>query len=526
MAQNLNCFCKLKRKLKNIRIKLKEVYLPFLIVSIATILFYNLFRWVFDIKLGIIPLKQDLLTLWIPFVLPWISILIWLRRRIRILRVRGKSDNGHFIYQFAIAGTIAVPIIISQHYIEKASFDLVSVMNVRETEYHTNAKYFVFHSFIVNKKGRLPYATARTSGKNNDNLNFHLYLACPFENSNNVWYGVEYKMTLSNRLNVDRKNSEYISFLKKSEKEFETYDFQNVKYFEKLSYSDDRDGFIEAIKESYPKISAAEHIILIPKSEIFEARLGNTLAWIFGSYGIGAFIVLLMVIIPKIDKKELRDFKKDQPLKDDDLKDILEFFDPRGTNKATAILLLLNLIVFVTMVLSGLNIISPTAKELLEIGGNRRLEVMDGEYWRLFTSIFIHGGIIHLFMNLFGLGLSANLLEGILGRIQLILSYVFCGIFGSLASIYWHANTVSVGASGAIFGLYGLILAFTVFKIYPNYMRGMIWMFLGLYAGVSLLLGFFGGIDNAAHVGGLISGFFIGGILILTQKEKLINNAN
>ncbi|MFK8060807.1 MAG: rhomboid family intramembrane serine protease, partial [Polaribacter sp.] len=96
----------------------------------------------------------------------------------------------------------------------------------------------------------------------------------------------------------------------------------------------------------------------------------------------------------------------------------------------------------------------------------------------------------------------------------------------SLTSIYWYENTVSVGASGAIFGLYGLILAFTVFKIYPNYMRGMTWMLLGLYAGVSLLLGFLGGIDNAAHFGGLISGFIIGGILILIDKEELKKNAS
>ncbi|MBJ2173654.1 rhomboid family intramembrane serine protease [Aureibaculum sp. A20] len=73
----------------------------------------------------------------------------------------------------------------------------------------------------------------------------------------------------------------------------------------------------------------------------------------------------------------------------------------------------------------------------------------------------------------------------------------------------------------------GLILAFTIFKIYPNYMRGITWTLLGLYAGLSLLIGFFmGGIDNAAHLGGLISGFVIGGLLILTSKEKLINNIN
>ena len=233
-----------------------------------------------------------------------------------------------------------------------------------------------------------------------------------------------------------------------------------------------------------------------------------------------------MVLIPKIDEKELRDFKKNKPLKEDDLKDVLSLLNPMGENKATAILLLLNIIVFLIMIFDGLNIVSPTPKELLEIGGNRRFEVMNGEYWRLFSSILIHGGLLHLFMNLIGLGLGSSLLENVLGSVKLIVVYVICGILASLVSIYWHENTISVGASGAIFGLYGLILAFTVFKIYPNYMRGMTWMLLGLYAGVSLLFGFLGGIDNAAHFGGLISGFIIGGILVLINKEQLKKNVS
>ncbi len=167
--------------MNNIGIKIKEVYLPFLVVSIGTILFYNLFRWTFDIKLGVLPLKEDLLNFWIPFALPWIPILIWLRRRIRVLNIRGKRDNGYFGYQFAMAAAIAVPIIVSQTYIEKASFDLVSITNAYETKSQSDEKYFDISSFRVDKNASLAYVTARTSGRNNDNLNFYLYLSCPFE---------------------------------------------------------------------------------------------------------------------------------------------------------------------------------------------------------------------------------------------------------------------------------------------------------------------------------------------------------
>lgn len=510
--------------MNNIKTKFQVVYIPFLIVSIGTIIFYNIFRWTLDIKLGILPLKEDLLNFWIPFGLPWIPILIWLRRRIRILNIRGKRDNGYFGYQFVMAASMALPIIISQNYIEKSSFNLNEISSISKVKELKHEKYFKVTSFDVDQKSSLPYLTARTSGRNNESLNFYLYLACPFDGTNSIWYGVEYQTNLNNRISEQKKNSEYRTFLNKSEKEFKTYNFQDVQYFERLGYSDTRDGFIEAIKESNVDLNKNEQIILVPKKDVFENRLGNSFPWIFGSYGIGAFVILIMILIPNIDKKEFKDFKKNKPLKEDDLKDLLVFLNPMGENKAAAILLLLNIIVFLIMTFSGLNIVSPTPQELLEIGGVRRVEIMDGEYWRLFSSMFIHGGLLHLFMNLIGLGFGSFLLEHLLGSIKLIFIYLICGILASLASIYWHENTLSVGASGAIFGLYGLILAFTVFKIYPDHMRGITWMLLGLFAGISLLFGFLGGIDNAAHFGGLISGFVIGGILILIEKEKLIKN--
>lgn len=512
--------------MENIKIKIKEVYLPFLLVSILTILFYNLFRWTFDIKLGILHLKEDIVNFWMPFILPWIPVLIWLRRRIRILNLGNSRNNGYFIYQGVMVLAMVVPIFLSQKYIETAPFKLIEVNDINEIKEYKKEKFFKINSFDIEKKSNLSYGTSRSSGKNNEDLNFYLYILSSFKNSNNIWYGVQYSDKQSNFKSDEIKNSEYRSFITQSESNFENYDFQNVSYFEKLSYSDDRDGFMEAIKESNSIAKENDQIILVPKTDVFENRLGCTFPWIFCSYGIFALIVFIMIAIPKINKKELNDLRNNKSPKDDDLKNILEFFNPRGPNRATAILILLNIIVFVIMVFSGLNFVSPTPKELLEIGGNRRMEVLNGDYWRLITSIFIHGGVIHLFMNLIGLFIGGILLEGIIGKTKLFLSFLICGTFASLASILWHENTVSVGASGAIFGLYGLILAFTVFKIYSNNMRGIAWMLLGLYAGVSLLLGFLGGIDNAAHFGGLISGFVIGIILILFDKDKLIKNAN
>ena len=77
-----------------------------------------------------------------------------------------------------MAGAIAVPIIVSQNYIEKASFDLNEISSISKIKELKNEKYFKISSFNIDHNSSLPYVTARTSGRNNENLNFYLYLAC------------------------------------------------------------------------------------------------------------------------------------------------------------------------------------------------------------------------------------------------------------------------------------------------------------------------------------------------------------
>lgn len=508
--------------MENLILKIKKVYLPFLLIAGATIVTYTALRWYLDLKLGLIPLKENLLNFWLPLLLPSLPLIVWQRHRNRILNVNGKRENGHFLYLLLMSLAIATPLLIIQQYIQKAAFDLIPLHRIAEVHQHPNERYFKLNTYNIEKQGSQAFATSRTSGRNNESLSFYLYFVSPFSEAQQIWHGIDYQESTTNRASDEAKNRAYQHFLRQSEQRFKDYNFYHNSYFEKLSYSDKRDGFLEAARKAKPDLVAEEQVILIPRQSPFEERLGESYPWIFRSMAISALAVLLMVSFPKINQDELATFKQGTKAKDDDLNIVLGFLNPLGPNKAIAILLLLNLGTFIVMVFGGMNIMSPAGHELLEWGANRRGEVLAGDYWRLFSSLFIHAGLIHLFMNLFGLSIAGLMLQDFLKPLSLITVYLLCGLIASSSSIFWHLNTISVGASGAIFGLYGLALAFNLFKVFPAYSRNQNWLLLALFPGISLVYGFFGGIDNAAHLGGLLAGFLIGAFLgIRLSKKKL-----
>ena len=511
--------------MKDITLKLRVVYLPFLLVAIGTILCYNAARWLLDIYLEILPLRADLLDFWLPIGLPWIPVLIWLRRPMCILHLKG--ENGYFLYQLAMVAAIAIPLLISQHYVTTALFQLVEVDRAQEIHNFPKEKYFKINTFDIDKSAALPHVNARTSGNNDNQLTFYLYIACPFENAPNVWYGIDYTKQIPNNSNETFKEVAYKSFLNKSDTAFALLDVQKVNYFKKLIHiSDDKNGFLKAIQKTQAHLNEEATIILSPQTTVFEERLGDTVPWFFKSLGIGLLIVLIMVVIPKIDEAEWERIQAKQPLQEDELKEFLSYLDPRGSTPATASLLLLHLTVFVIMVLYGMNLVSPTSQELLDLGANRRSEVLNGAYWRLFSAIFIHSGLLHLITNLFILGIAGAFLEELMGKFKLITTFLISGIVASLASIAWYEHVVTAGASGAIAGWCGLILIFTIFKIYPESLRNFAKIFLGFVIGTTLVFGYFENIDHAAHLGGLMSGLVFGLILVALQREELTQRSH
>jgi len=173
------------------------------------------------------------------------------------------------------------------------------------------------------------------------------------------------------------------------------------------------------------------------------------------------------------------------------------------------------------MVINGAGIFNANALVHINWGSNYSPLTLSGDWWRLFTCIFIHFGIIHLAMNSYALYIAGVYLEPMLGKTKYIIAYLATGIFASLASLWWHSEGInSAGASGAIFGLYGVFLALLFTNLIPKQMRSSLLQSIGVFVVFNLIYGTKSGIDNAAHIGGLVSGLIIGFIFYPLLKKE------
>lgn len=182
----------------------------------------------------------------------------------------------------------------------------------------------------------------------------------------------------------------------------------------------------------------------------------------------------------------------------------------------TYIIMAICIILFILMELSGG---STNSQTLLKYGANLDVLVKNGEYYRLFTCIFLHIEIMHLLCNMYSLYIIGREVENLFGKIKYIIIFILSGIFGSIMSLAFTHNTISAGASGAIFGLLGALLYFGMH--YRTYLGEAIKRSIIPIIVVNLIIGFFAeGIDLAAHIGGLVGGVLVAMMVGVPDKSK------
>jgi membrane associated rhomboid family serine protease len=197
----------------------------------------------------------------------------------------------------------------------------------------------------------------------------------------------------------------------------------------------------------------------------------------------------------------------------------------------TQIILGINVAVFLGMVISSGDpaaFANPlqefSTRETVLWGANVGTLTLSGEWWRLLTCVFVHGYLLHIAFNMWCLWNLGELSESLYGRWTYIAVYLISGLGASLASVTWNPYRPSVGASGAIFGLAGaLIAAFKLgeFSVPRAALSGTLRSLL-VFVGFNLILGARPGsaTDNAAHIGGLITGLIVGALIALVAPQR------
>lgn len=185
---------------------------------------------------------------------------------------------------------------------------------------------------------------------------------------------------------------------------------------------------------------------------------------------------------------------------------------------ATPIIVWMNLIIFVVVGLFGVDYFSPNIFSLFKVGGMQQYHFLNGDWWRPLTSMFLHAGVMHIGFNMYALLNIGPLAEHLIGSKRYTVIYILCGLLGSLASIGFGSDSVGVGASGAIFGIFGLtyiLLKSPKLQGDKKQINGMARQ-LGFFIILNIVIGMSAkSISNEAHVGGLVTGAVLAFIYLI-----------
>ncbi len=190
----------------------------------------------------------------------------------------------------------------------------------------------------------------------------------------------------------------------------------------------------------------------------------------------------------------------------------------------TISIILVNFVILISIELLG----GPTVYNLLKFGGQFGPLISSGEWYRLVTAMFVHAGWLHLLFNMYALFYLGILVENLYGSAKFLTVYFISGVVGNLLSQVFYYSVPSVGASGAIFGLIGLLLAATYFRSdFPSTIKRTMYVILIPTVIFNIAYGFMPGTDinNAAHLGGFGTGLLLGTFIPVSRdwgiKKKL-----
>lgn len=501
--------------------KVNKLLLPVLFLSVGFTVTYSSVNWILKTKLILVDeLTSDL---WIPMGLAVILELILIRSPLRVLKLN-EQRNIRSLYHFIAIAIVAVPAMLAQRYVQAAAGKMTHVNEAAAIASSPATRFYSADAICLANDKAIFLSDAEVVGKHSETLLFSIYVLIPVCSADgntqanpSVWIGQKFLKSVSSSIPESKKETEFAQFETRSRGVVFAGQRPRYSFLQREGKNSDLRNFEKLLRQAN---IIAKPIILTPHTEPFEQRTGDDLAEIFYSFGAGGVIWFGMILYAPVycnRRRELRTTSPKSVRRGAQISAASFLFLPNRIHYGLPILVDLNIAVFLAMALSGLGIVNFQADDLVAWGANYGPAIHGVGMVRLITSQFIHGGLMHLANNLYGLFFACIALMPAVMNWRLILCYVLSGLGGSIASFIVHPAIVSVGASGAILGLWGIALVRALLGDAKEIgLRKFILINGAAFAGLTLLVGAFSpGIDNAAHIGGFVTGLFLGLVIFL-----------
>lgn len=535
------------------------IVLPFFIRSLALVGGYAAVRFCFDVQSDVLRgVTREMWELWMPGILAAIFCIVVMRRRFTLLKPDKMSRSQQFSKSarkawrkeqrleaiYWISGiALAVSMFGTQIYITSQASELILLDSLSAVGNPRPGNCFIICSDYVIDAQRVGFLSeSRTVHKRygRNKLDLIVYAALPMREPGTspirmlptgepdiytvhgitpakYWFVKEYKMRVNRPSDAEIRIA-YDSLGSRIERDLSSGKFRRFDHLTAAPHTEHSRSMFAAIKNS-PMRATADPVILSPETKPFSRSNGGLWTALI-AWGVAFITVIIYSLSYSISEKRLadRNARAVTPFR--------ERFNPvrlvlavkKGGGVATWTLIGLNAVYFVTVVAAGISPMSPSPRELFEMGGATNGSILGGEAWRIATAMFLHSGIVHLAYNMFTFAFFGIWLESIVKPLKYVVIYFASGVGAALLSmLFLDPDAVHVGASGAIFGVMGAMGSLWVrnrkkYNAFP--------LFFLCTGGISLLLGLLPGINNWAHIGGLATGFVLGMFFYIPPKKR------
>ena len=516
--------------MKAYSIKFRYVMVPFIVVVLFTSIALALLQLVgshYNIK---DPNHSMML-----FFIAALVVLLFYRPYLNILKEPNSKGSHRILLGFLCWGTILATSINGGDLLIKLTHNLINVKQATDISETELSKYYKPLSTNIFKPYTGKDTVKQVTGKHGRDLSFSMYFATAIipnnfntYNSSTIspsdihhWYVASYHKKIDNDRSYSFKEQAYKEFIESSTNDYFGYEPQNVTYYERLYNSRERDCFLNCLPLSNSPQGDNIYVLLKPHYEPFENRYNSSLKWLLIFLLAGPLAGYLVLLGAKIETKEYERIKSGAKREKDFIDKMFEYVIPGNGHFITSIVISLNIIMLFVTSFSDMDIIMPSDYHLYTWGANRSIDVQNGQWWRLFTTLFVNAGIFHMLLNIGGLVVASMFIEPIIGRAKYTILFLTTGLVAGLVSTWWHeySSPIMAGGSGAIFGLIGGLIGLAIAGAYKTEDR--MWWIAGafMYMVANLIWGLMGGVDNAAHIGGLLAGVPMGWILYRTGNH-------